>query len=340
MCGRQVNVSTYWHGNGTATGLRNEQRRVAEESRAAIVASIAANVAIAATKFTAAAFSGSSAMAAEGVHSLVDTADGALLLIGQNRSRRPADAKHPAGHGRELYFWTLMVAVLFFTLGGGVSIYQGVHHILNPEPLGDPKWNYVVLGAATLFDGASFVIGMRQFRRQAAGRGLVAEFRRSKDPSVSTVLLEDTADMIGIALAFLGIYLGHRLNLPWLDGAASVAVGLVLATVATLLVVQTRSLLIGEGADSEVVAEIRKVVADEPSIVRAQYPLTVHLGPRDVFVAIAAEFTRGLPSHDLAEVVERVETRIREVAPDVKHIYIEAAALRPGEADGEAGADA
>ena len=300
---------------------------MADESRVAIFASIGANVAIAATKFTAAAFTGSSAMVAEGVHSLVDTADGTLLLIGKRRSRRPADDGHPIGHARELYFWSLMVAVLFFALGGGVSVFEGVHRIRNPEPLGDPKWNYVVLAAALLFDGTSWTIAMRQFRRQAAGRGLWAEFRRSKDPSVSTVLLEDSADLIGIALAFCGIYFGHRLGKPWMDGAASIAVGLVLAGVATILIAQTRSLLVGEGAESEVIASIREVVNGEPTIVAAEYPLTVHLGPHDIFVAIAAEFSKGLRAEEMAATVERVEARIRELAPDVKHIYIEAASL-------------
>lgn len=300
---------------------------MADESRGAIIASIVANVAIAATKFTAAAFTGSSAMAAEGVHSLVDSADGTLLLVGQHRSRKPADASHPAGYSRELYFWSLMVAVLFFAIGGGVSVLQGVLRVLHPEPLGDPKWNYVVLAAAALFDGGSFVIGLRQFRRQADGRGLLEALRRSKDPSLTTVLLEDTADLTGILLAFLGIWLGHRLGLPWMDGAASIAVGLVMAAVALVLIAQTRSLLVGEGADSEVLAAIRRIVAEEPAIVATEYPLTVHLGPHDVFVALAAQFADGLSAEEVAGVVVRVERRIREAAPDVRRIFIEAASL-------------
>jgi cation diffusion facilitator family transporter len=304
---------------------------MADDSRLAIIASIAANVAIAATKFTAAAFTGSSAMAAEGVHSLVDTADGTLLLIGQRRSRVPADAEHPVGHARELYFWSLMVAVLFFALGGGVSVYQGIERLLDPEPLGDPTWNYVVLGAATLFDGGSFLIGFRQLRRRAAGRSLLAELRRTKDPTLTAVLLEDTADLAGIVLAFLGIYLGHRLGIPALDGVASIAIGLVMATVATILIAQTKSLLVGEGAGSEVLGAIRRVIDAEASIVRAQYPLTVHVGPHDVFVAIAAEFTPHLRADEVARVIERMEAGIRAAAPDVHHIYIEAASLSASE---------
>jgi cation diffusion facilitator family transporter len=303
----------------------------ADDSRIAVVASIAANVAIAGTKFTAAAVTGSSAMLAEAVHSLVDTADGTLLLIGQRRSRVPPDAEHPIGHARELYFWSLMVAVLFFALGGGVSVYEGLQRILNPEPLRDPTWNYVVLAAATLFDGTSWLIGFRQLRRRAAGRGLMAQLRRTKDPTLTAVLLEDTADLAGIVLAFLGIYLGHRLGMPALDGIASIAVGLVLATVATLLIAQTRSLLVGEGADSEVVAAIRRLVAQEPLVVTAKYPLTVHLGPHDVFVAIAAEFAPQLRAEEVARVIERIEARIRDAVPDVRHIYIEASSLSRSE---------
>jgi cation diffusion facilitator family transporter len=267
-------------------------------------------------------------MIAEGVHSLVDSADGTLLLVGQHRSRRPADISHPAGHARELYFWTLMVAVLFFSLGGGVSVYEGLQHILHPQPIHDPTWNYVVLGAATLFDGGSFLVGLRQLRRQAGTRGLWEHLRRTKDPSLSAVLLEDCADLAGITFAFLGVYLGHRLGNPYLDGAASIAVGLVLAAVALILIAQTRSLLLGEGADSEVVAAIRGVVAAEPMIAAARYPFTVHLGPYDIFVAISVELARHLRAEEVGRVIERVETRIRQVVPEAKHIYIEAASLR------------
>ena len=308
-----------------------ERRRsvaVAREARGAILASITANVAIAATKFTAAAVTGSSAMIAVGGHSLVDCADGTLLLIGQHRSRRPADEAHPVGYGRELYFWSLMVAVLFFGLGGGVSVYEGIHHILNPEPIRDPKWNYIVLGAAALFDGSSFIIGFKRFRAEAGGRSLWQHVRRSKDPSLFTVVLEDVADLIGIAIAFAGVYLGHRLNKPSFDGAASIAVGLVLAAVALVLIAETKSLLLGESADAGVVASIRRVLEKEPEITASQMPITVHLGPEEMFVAIAVEFAPALRAAEVAQIIERVETAIRAVVPEVKHIYIEAASLR------------
>jgi cation diffusion facilitator family transporter len=301
---------------------------VADESRFAIAASITANVLIAATKFTAAAFTGSSAMLAEGIHSLVDSADGTLLFIGLHQSRKPPDAQHPAGHGRELYFWSLMVAMVFFAVGGGVSIVEGVRRTMHPEPVRDVHWNYIVLGIATIFDGTSWAIAFRQFRKHAKDRGLVAEFRASKDPTLFTVLLEDTADLIGIVLAFCGVYFGDRFGMPALDGLASIGIGLVLATVALLLIAQTKSLLVGEGAEPSVIADIRRCVDAESAIVTAQYPLTVHLSPHEIFVAIAAAFRPGLRADEITAAISRVEQAIRRAAPDVHHIYIEATSLR------------
>jgi cation diffusion facilitator family transporter len=301
---------------------------MADETRVAVAASIAANVVIAATKFTAAVVTGSSAMFAEGIHSLVDSADGTLLFIGKHQSRKPPDAAHPAGHGRDLYFWSLMVAMVFFAVGGGVSVVEGIRRTIHPQPVRDVHWNYIVLGVATLFDGTSWTIAFRQFRKHAQGRGLIAEFRASKDPTLFTVLLEDTADLTGIVLAFLGVYFGERLDMPALDGVASIGVGIVLSVVALLLITQTKSLLVGEGAAPSVIATIRRCVADEAAIVTAKYPLTVHLGPHEIFVAIAAEFRRGLRADEITAAIDRVEQGIRRAAPDVRHIYIEAASLR------------
>lgn len=304
---------------------------MAEESSAAIYASIGANVAIAATKFTAAAVTGSSAMVAEGVHSLVDSADGLLLLLGRRRARRPADAQHPFGHGSELYFWTFVVAILFFALGGGMSVYEGVQHILRPEPIRDPHWNYVVLGFAALFDGTSFVVGYRQFRAHAAGRGFWATIRESKDPSLFTVVLEDTADMVGIALAFLGVYLGHRFQNPYLDGAASIGVGLVLAGVAVVLLVQSKGLLIGERADQAVVDRIH-AAADAPEIGDVRRIRTMQLAPHEVLVALDVTFAPGLTRQQVLGAIDALERRVRAAASDPLHVYLEISALRAGRA--------
>ncbi|HWT19344.1 MAG TPA: cation diffusion facilitator family transporter, partial [Variovorax sp.] len=191
---------------------------MAAESKLAIYGAIAANVAIAATKFTVAGVTGSSAMMSEGIHSAVDTFNGVLLLVGLRLSQRPATAEHPFGHGKELYFWSLIVAVLIFGLGGGVSFYEGIQHIRKPEPMRDPGWNYVVLGLAALFEGASFLIALRQFRVQSRGAPFWRALGQSKDPTTYTVLAEDSAALAGLAVAALGIYFSHRLDMPALDG--------------------------------------------------------------------------------------------------------------------------
>lgn len=301
------------------------------ESRIAIYASIAANVVIAATKFTVAALSRSSAMLAEGVHSSVDACDGLLLLLGRSRSRRPPDEDHPFGHGKELYFWTLIVAVVFFGVGGGVSVYEGVLHILHPEPIGDPTWSYVVLGVATLFDGASFGVALRQFHKQTGARTLPEVWRAmraSKDPSLFSVLCEDSADLAGIALAFLGVFLSHRFQVPALDGAASIGVGLVLATVAVFLMAQSRRLLIGEGADEAVRQSVRAVAAADPDVRTVRPPLTMQLGPESVLVGLLVRFDPSLSGDGVARAIRRLEDDIRAREPVVRHLFVEAAALR------------
>ena len=304
-----------------------------KDSNVAIYASIAANVAIAATKLTAAAVTGSSAMVAEGVHSLVDCADGGLLLLGQRRSRRPPDAAHQFGHGRELYFWTLIVAVLFFALGGGVSVYEGVQHIRRPELIRDPFWNYVVLGAATVFDGASFLIGFRQLRARAGGRGLWTMVRESKDPTLFTVVLEDIADLTGLGLAFLGVYFGHRLGNPYLDGLASIGVGLVLAGVAVVLVVQSRGLLVGDGADPATVRAIEAAAAEVPEVARVRGVRTIHLAPHEIVVVLDVGFERGLTIDGIRRGAIALDRHVREASGDVRHVYIDIGALGGARSD-------
>lgn len=310
-------------------------RVVPEESRLAIYASIAANLVIAATKFVAAAVSGSSALLAEGLHSTVDSCDGLLLLLGHHRSRRPPDEQHPFGYGKELYFWTLIVAVVFFAVGGGVSVYEGILRLAHPEPLGDPTWSYIVLAVAAVFDGTSFTIAYRQFRPQAKGVGIVAAMRASKDPSVFTVLVEDTADLTGIVLAFLGIFLGHRLDNPYLDGVATIGIGLVLAAVAVFLIGQSKGLLIGEGAREEALIGVRRIAAGDPAVVAVRRPLTMYFGPNDVLLAMGITFDPSLSAAEVADTIERLERRVRAAYPKVKHMYVEAESLA-GRHDGGA----
>src|SRR5918912_546742 len=204
---------------------------VASESKTAIVAAIMGNLAIAATKFVAAYFTGSSAMLSEAIHSVVDTGNGGLMLFGIRQSRKPPDFEHPFGHGRELYFWTLMVGVLVFALGGGMSAYEGITHLAHPAAVADPTWNYVVLGFAAVFEGTSWFFGWRAFSTERGRKGLFEAIHTSKDPTSFSVLLEDSASLVGLVVAFLGIFLGRQLNLPQLDGVASVLIGLLLCAV-------------------------------------------------------------------------------------------------------------
>jgi cation diffusion facilitator family transporter len=301
---------------------------MAHESKTAVYVGIGATLLIAATKFAAAYFSGSSAMVSEGVHSLVDSADGLLLLLGLHRAKRPPDAGHPLGHGKELYFWALIVSLLFFALGGGVSLYEGVQHILHPEPITDPGWSYVVLASSAVFTFGSLVVSLKGFRAEKGERSYWAAFRRSKDPTFFTLVLEDLADIIGIGIAALGIFLGHYFHNPYLDGAASIGVGLVLAGVAVLLARESKGLLIGEGASERELAAISSAARGDPDVVAVRRPVTIYFGPRSVLVAMDVEFRPELTTAQVADAVDRLESRMREQDPDIKHIYIEAEALR------------
>jgi cation diffusion facilitator family transporter len=293
------------------------------ESRLAIIASIVANVAIAITKLVVAWIAHSTAMLAEGVHSLSNCFDGGLLLLGQHRARKPPDEAHPFGHGREVYFWSLIVAIVFFALGAGVAIYEGVRHVLNPDPLGDPKWSYIVLGASAVFDGGSFVIGFRQFRREARGRSSWMLVRRSKNPALFSVVLEDTADLIGLALAFLGIFLGHALRMPRLDGAASIAIGLVIGAIALVLLVETHGLLIGEPARADLMAAVRERAAREPGVARVAGSSSLHIGPNEIVVVLDLVFVPGAGAADVMRGAAAIREDLRREHPDVSRVLFE-----------------
>ena len=294
------------------------------ESKVAIYGAIAANVAIAITKFVVAGVTGSSAMMSEAVHSTVDTGNGLLLLVGMHRSKRPASRAHPFGHGKELYFWSLIVAVLIFGLGGGISMYEGVQHMRAPEPLTDPFWNYMVLGAAALFEGASFLVALRQFRSETKGRPFWRALHTSKDPSIYTVLAEDGAALLGLLLAAGGVYASHALDMPVLDGAASVAIGILLAGVAVLLMRESHGLLIGEGIQRETANAIMALAEAHASVARAQPPLSMYMGSNEVLLAMDVEFVAGTSADTVVNTVEAIENEIGKRYPRINRIYIEA----------------
>lgn len=300
------------------------------KGKKSIYAAIIGNGAIAITKFAAAAVTGSSAMFSEGIHSLVDTGNGGLLLLGLKRAKQPADAAHPFGYGKEVYFWTLLVAMLIFGLGGGVSLYEGIEHIRHPTPSGDPTVAFVVLAFAFLFEGAALTVAWREFK---ASKGPVTTWeaiRTGKDPTAFAVLLEDSAALAGIVVAAIGIGLAHLLELPVLDGVASAIIGVILCGVALVLASETRQLLIGEAAHHSLVEEVRTIAVGDDGITEVVRLLTMHVGPDDVLVNLDVRFERDLDASGLSDVVRRLEQRIKGEIPTVRYLFIEAASFQTG----------
>jgi cation diffusion facilitator family transporter len=293
------------------------------ESRKAIYAAIGANLAIAVTKFIAASFTHSSAMISEGIHSLVDTGNGGLLLLGIKRSQKPADAAHPFGHGKEVYFWTLIVAIMIFAVGGGVSAYEGLLHILHPEPIANPLWNYIVLGLAIIFEGYSFAVAFRAFQAIKGTQSIWRSIHTSKDPTTFTVLFEDTAALLGLIVALAGVYLAQAFNNPYFDGAASIVIGAILALVAVLLAYESKGLLIGEGADPDTIRNIRRLAESDPCVERVNNSLTMHFGPNSIMLALDLQLGSGLSAAEVKQAIDRIEKTIRKHHPDVKYVFTE-----------------
>ena len=293
-------------------------------SKVAIYGALAANFAIAVMKFTAAFFTGSSAMLSEGIHSTVDTGNQLLLLLGISRSKKPADKMHPFGYGKELYFWSLIVAVLIFGLGGGMSIYEGINHIKHPEPLSNPAWNYAVLGGAMLFEGAALFVALKNFNKgRIKGSGFFKSLQGSKDPTLFVVIYEDSAAIGGLLIAFAGVFFGHYYNIPELDGVASLLIGVLLAAVAIILIIESRHLLIGESAQKELVDKVYGIVNSDHEVHSLSRPMTMHLAPDEILLALDVQFHNTINGQQLSQVVRRLETNIRTAVPEIKRIYIE-----------------
>ncbi|WP_262269622.1 MULTISPECIES: cation diffusion facilitator family transporter [Microvirga] len=291
-------------------------------SKKVVYAALAGNLLIAVTKFAAAAWTGSSAMLSEGVHSLVDTGNELLLLHGLRRASRPPDLAHPFGYGREIYFWTFIVALLVFALGAGVSLYEGVRHMRDPSPLENPTANYVVLALSFAFESGSWWVAMREFRRAKGSLGYLQAVRESKDPTTFTVLFEDSAALIGLVIAFAGIFAAHALERPELDGLASIGIGLVLALTALMLARETKGLLLGEPAHADVQRSILAAAQADPAVEQANGVITVHLGPQQVVAALSADFVDALSTADIETCVTRLEARIKALHPEITMLFI------------------
>ena len=301
--------------------------RKEHESPIAVYGALAANAAIAAIKFFVASISGSSAMLSEAIHSTVDTGNELLLLLGVHRSRRPPDREHPYGHGKELYFWGFVVAMVIFAGGGGMSLYEGITRLhAEPRASAHLPWKLGVLGAAFVFEAASFVIALRAVERKR-GRGLFASLRASRDPSVYSVVAEDAAALAGLVVAAAGVVLAHVFRAPWIDAVASMVIGAILVGVAVVLSLASRSLLVGRSGDRELVESIQRIAAREPGIRAASTPLTMQLGPDQVIVALDIEPDSDLPAGAIGQAIDRIERTIRSTHAEVSHIFVEAQAI-------------
>jgi cation diffusion facilitator family transporter len=281
-----------------------------------------ANIGIAIAKFVAAALTGSSSMLSEGFHSLVDSGNQILLLYGGKKAKRAPDARHPFGYGRELYFWSFIVAILIFAFGAGISFYEGWVHWREPEPLRDPLVNYVVLAIAVMLEGTSWAIAVREFRRAKGDTGWWRAIRESKDPASFIVLFEDSAALTGLAVAAAGIWASHQFGDPRIDGIASMIIGVILACVALLLLREAKGLLIGERADPAVVEQVRCMVAAHPGIRTVNHVRTIHTAPQSVFVAISADFEDAMSMREGEALIETIEAELKAKLPQLSSIYI------------------
>jgi cation diffusion facilitator family transporter len=297
------------------------------KSKLAIYAAIAGNLAIAITKFVAAAFTGSAAMVSEAIHSLVDQGNGWLMLLGVRKSQKPPDSDHPFGHGHELYFWTLIVGVLIFAVGGGMSVYEGILHMLHPVLPENVGVSYAVLGVAAVFEGTTWLFGWKAFKAERGRKGVLEAIHETKDPSSFTVLLEDSAALLGLLFAFLGIFLGSQLGVPYLDGLASVLIGLLLCGVAVLMVYESKGLLIGEGLDRESLKSIRVLIDADPAVERVRHLHTMYLGPHEVLLTIELRFRSEITVLEMRRGILRLKEAIQSQHPDVKQIFFGAESL-------------
>lgn len=292
-------------------------------SKKVIYAALVGNGLIALTKFAAGMYTGSSAMLSEGIHSVVDTGNQGLLLYGIRRSRRAPDRAHPFGYGPELYFWAFVVAILIFGLGSGLSFYEGVIKVLDPHPVTDPHVNYIVLGFAMVFEAVAWWIAYREFAKVRGTQGLLEAVRRSKDPTLFTVLFEDSAAMLGLIVAFAGLLAAQFLGLDWMDGAASIGIGVILALTAALLAYETKALLIGEAASRELEAGVREILSGAGSVRGVNEMRSMHMGPREVLLALSLDFGEELSVGDVEEVIFAIELAIKKRFPEVRRLFIE-----------------
>ncbi len=293
-------------------------------SKKVIYAALVGNTLISITKFIAAGVTGSSAMLSEGIHSLVDTGNQILLLHGLKQAAKPADEDFPFGHGKEVYFWSFIVAILIFALGGGISIYEGIRHMQHPEAIRNPMINYIVLGLAMLFEGAAWLFAFREFKQVKGKWGYIEAIHRAKDPSVFVVLFEDTAAMLGLVVAFLGVAISQYSGILIFDSIASIIIGLILIGTSVWLAYETKSLLIGESADRSTIRDIRQILADDVYIDHVNEVLTMHMGPDFILTNISVDFADDKTADEVESTIATIDKKIKQRHPQIKRIFIEA----------------
>lgn len=297
-------------------------------SKKVILAALAGNTLIAITKFIAASITGSSAMISEGIHSLVDTGNQGLLLLGLRKAARPADERFPFGHGKEIYFWCFVVAILIFALGSGISLYEGVRHLRHPEPMRNVSVNYIVLGLALIFEGFSWYVAFGEFTRQKGRLSYMEAIKQGKDPTIFVVFFEDTAAMLGLLVALAGVALAQITGMMVFDGLASIVIGLILGATAVWLAVETKGLLIGESASPEVVEGVRALVRGRPEVTAVNAIMTMHMGPDFILLNLSVDFRDEIATGELERVIAGINQSIKQTFPAVKRVFIEAGAAQ------------
>jgi len=308
-----------------------QSRKKAEGNVVSVVAAIASNVLVGIFKFIVAGITGSSALVSEGIHSIVDSGNGILVLLGIKRSKKAPDLEHPFGYSQELYFWVFIVSILIFALGGGFSIYEGYTHlrdVVPGQPMGDPTLSYVVLGVAAVIEGTSLFVAVKNFNAARGSMSPAQFIHEAKDPSLFTVVLEDSAAELGLLIAFVGTLVGHATNNPYVDGIASVCIGLLLCGVAIILLRETKGLLIGEGLKASEVREVEAIVEKNPAVVECGRILTFYLGPQDLLVNLDVTFAKDATRDDIVQAVDEIEDAVTERFPAASRIFIESESLR------------
>ena len=304
---------------------------MAGSSKKAIYGAIIANTLIAVAKFVASFFTGSSSMLSEGIHSLVDTGNGVLLLFGIKRSKLPADKEHPFGYGKEIYFWSFVVAILIFALGGGIALYEGIHHILHPKPLDNLIWNYAVLSVAIVIEGNALRIAMREFNLNRGKKPFMKAIRDSKDTSTVAIVIEDGAAVLGLLIALICVFLGQVTGIPYFDGIGSTLIGLLLISVSWFFAMECKGLLIGEGLLKTDLQKIADILISREKVLKFSPPLSMYLGPNEVLLNIDIMFDDEMMTDEIENEIDEIEMSITEAIPKINRIYIEAETISKSE---------